>query len=269
MAFKIHLRILEIGAALLAILPLSANAWTNHAYLTFPALGGQPEYRQAVSVEPLDSFLAKEKDKIGEVLKAEEAWALANIKAYPPRPSSLDFLKTKEPDFRLRFLKALRLNPDMKLLLYIMVLPGSPPPAKKPLPWSALSVLAHDFQNKIYVPLDPGEKISALDVLSSASDEPDNGLDIGVWEDNDTPFGKEYGYGKQPFGNPKLSSGTQSPFHMGFYHESSIVYKAASYVQRTFPEQRAHLYHSLAKLAFQTGHPYWGYRFAEIGRAHV
>ena len=219
--------------------------------------------------EPLESFLAKEKDKIGELLKAEEAWAVSNVKAYPPLPSALDFLKSKEPDFRLRFLKALRLNPEMKLPLYLMVLPGSPVPSKQPIPRLALSVLKHDFQNMIYVPLNPGEKISALEVLATASDEPDNGLDIGVWEDNDTSFGKEYGYGKQPFGNPKLDYGTQAPFHMGFYHESSIVYKAAPSFQKAFPEQRAHLFHSLAKLAFQTGHPYWGYRFAGWGLHYV
>jgi hypothetical protein len=247
------------------VMPFSAQAWNNHTYLTYPIFQSQPEYQEMVVAETLDCFLAKEKEKIGTLLKAEESWALANIKAYPACPPDLDFSASKESDLRLRFLKALRLNPGMKLPLFVMLLPGSPIPAKKPLPWSALSVLANDFQNMVYVPLDPGEKISALDVLSTASDEADNGLDIGLWEDNETSFGKEYSYGKQPFGNPKLSSGTQAPFHMGFYHESKIIYKAAPYVQKAFPEQRVHLYQSLAKLAFQTGHPYWGYRFAGWG----
>jgi hypothetical protein len=265
MSFKILCRILVVTLGILMIFNFPSQAWTNHTFLTYPALQTLSEYQEQVTAEPLESFLAKEKDKIGELLKGEEAWAVSKVRAYPPLPSALDFLKSKESDFRLRFLKALRLNPEMKLPLYIMVLPGNPVPAKQPIPRLALSVLKHDFQNMIYVPLNPAEKISALDVLATAADEPDNGLDIGLWEDNNTPFGNEYGYGKQPFGNPKLSSGTQAPFHMGFYHESSIVYKAASYVQRTFPEQRAHLYHSLAKLAFQTGHPYWGYRFAGWG----
>ena len=121
------------------------------------------------------------------------------------------------------------------------------------------------FRKTLYLQLDPGEKISALEVISSASDEPDYGLDIGLWENNDTPFGKEYGYGKQPFGNPKLDYGTQAPFHMGFYYESKIIYKADPSYQKTFTEQRVHLFRSLAKLAFQTGHPYWGYRFAGWG----
>ena len=265
MPFKIHLRIFGIGAALLAILPLSANAWTNHAYLTTPAIGGQPEYREEISAEPLDSFLLKENVKIGELLKAEEAWAVSNVRAYPPAPRTLDFLSSKEANLRVRFLKALRVNPDLELSLFVMRLPGSPASQNKTLPKSAVSVLSRDFQNNIYVQLEPGEKVSALDVLSTASDEPDYGLDIGLWENNDTPFGKEYGFGKQPFGNPKLDYGTQAPFHMGFYHESGIIYAAAASFKKTFPEQRAHLFHSLAKLALQTGHPYWGYRFAGWG----
>jgi hypothetical protein len=265
MPFKIYLRIFEIGAALLAILPLSANAWTNHAYLTSPALGGQPGYREEVSAEPLESFLLKEKLKIGELLKAEEAWAVSNVRAYPAAPQTLSFLSSKETNLRVRFLKALRVNPDLGMLLFVMRLPGDPPAKNKTLPKSAVSVLSRDFQKNIYLQLDPGEKISALEVISSASDEPDYGLDIGLWENNDTPFGKEYGYGKQPFGNPKLDYGTQAPFHMGFYHESGLIYAAAANFKRTFPEQRVHLFHSLAKLALQSGHPYWGYRFAGWG----
>lgn len=253
----------------LTMLPLSSYAWSNHVYLTYSALKGQTDYQVKVAAEPLESFLSKEKDKIGALLKSEEIWAISNVKAYPPMPQSLNFINSKETNLRLRFLKAMRLNPDMKIPLFVMVLPGTPAgtpaPSKKPLPWSAISVLANDFQNMIYIPLTPGEKINALDVVSSASDEPDNGLDIGLWEDNNTPFGKEYGYGKQPFGNPKLSYGTQAPFHMGFYYESKIIYKADPSFQKTFTEQRVHLDRSLAKLAFQTGHPYWGYRFAGWG----
>lgn len=251
--------------ALLAVLPISAQAWSNHAYLTYPAMGGNREYLAEVSAEPLESFLLKEKDKIGELLKAEETWALSNIPAYPATPASLNFLSSQETNLRIRFLKALRLNPNMELPLFVMLLPGSPAPQKEPLPWSALSILKKDSKKLTFIPLQPGEKISALQVLSSASDEPDYGLDIGLWADNDTLFGREYGYGKQPFGNPKLDYGTQAPFHMGFYQESGLVFAAAPSLKKTFPEQRTHLFRSLAKLAFQTGHPYWGYRFAGWG----
>jgi hypothetical protein len=246
-------------------MPFPAKGWNNHTYMVYPIFKGQSEYQEMVAAEPLEDFLAKEKEKIGALLKAEENRAMAQVKAYPACPPGLGFSSSKESDLRLRFLKAMRLNPDMKLPLFVMLLPGSPPSVKKPLPWSVISVLPNNFENMVYMPLQAGEKVSVLDVLATAADEPDNGLDIGLWEDNETSFGKEYLYGKQPFGNPTLDYGTQAPFHMGFYHESGIVYKAASSFQKTFPEQRAHLFHSLAKLAFETGHPYWGYRFAGWG----
>ncbi len=88
------------------------------------------------------------------------------------------------------------------------------------------------------------------------------GLDIGIWEDNGTDYGRQYGFGKQPFGNPALEFSSQAPMHMGFFHEQWIVYKAAPFLLRTYPEYRIHLYQSLARHALRSGHAYWGWRFA-------
>jgi hypothetical protein len=104
------------------MLPVSSHAWKNHTYLTYPAIKGQPEAQAKVAAEPLELFLFKEKDRIGEVLRGEESWAIANVNAYPAAPHSLDFIDSKEPDLRLRFLTPLRIRPDMKLPLFIMVL---------------------------------------------------------------------------------------------------------------------------------------------------
>ena len=49
---------------------------------------------------------------------------------------------------------------------------------------------------------------------------------------------------------------------MGFFHEAAIVYKAAPFLKRTYPEYRIHLWQTLAVHAFRSGHPYWGWRFA-------
>ncbi len=245
--------------------PQSVRGWSTHVYLTYPVFDAQPVSLEWVAAEPLENFLSQQKDRINQLIQAEELWAKEQVKGYRTGPKDWDLTSVGEDQLKAKFLKALRLNPDLKLPLYLMVLPGRPVPEKKPLPWAAVSVLPHDFQKRIYVPLEPGEKIKALDVLASASDEPDNGLDIGLWEDNDTPFGKRYGYGKQPFGNPRLDYGTQAPFHMGFFHESEIVYKAAPSFRVSYVEQRIHLFRSLARLAFETGHPYWGYRFAGWG----
>ena len=114
----------------------------------------------------------------------------------------------------------------------------------------------------MFLQLRAGESVAPLDVVASATSEPDYGMDIGLWENNGTAYGKVYGFGKQPFGNPALEFASQAPFHMGFFHEAAIVYKAAGFLRRTYPEYRIHLWQSLAAYALQTGHPYWGWRFA-------
>jgi hypothetical protein len=47
------------------------------------------------------------------------------------------------------------------------------------------------------------------------------------------------------------------------------VYAAAGFLQRSWPDWRAYQYLGLARLAFATGHPYWGYRFLGWGVHHV
>jgi hypothetical protein len=52
---------------------------------------------------------------------------------------------------------------------------------------------------------------------------------------------------------------------MGFYHEAKIIYFLAGFLKKTYPEYRIHLYKKLSELAFQSGHPYWGWRFMGWG----
>jgi hypothetical protein len=117
-------------------------------------------------------------------------------------------------------------------------------------------------KEQIFTSTPAGSEVSALDVISSASDEPDYGLDIGLWEDSGTAYGVHYAFGSQPFGNPKLENTSQAPFHMGFFHESRLLYTAAPYIRHTYCLYRIHLYAALSRHAFATGHPYWGWRFA-------
>jgi len=135
----------------------------------------------------------------------------------------------------------------------------------------AVTTAEHSEPSRLdrFVALHEGEEVPVLDVIASASDEPDYGFDIGVWSDNATSYGATYGFGKQPFGNPKISFASQAPMHMGFFHEAGVVYMAASFLRRTFPEYRAHLWRSLAAEAFRSGHPYWGWRFAGWGLHYV
>lgn len=106
--------------------------------------------------------------------------------------------------------------------------------------------------------------VAPLAVLASASDEPDYGMDLNLWEDSPSDWGPGYGFGKIPFGNPNLDFSTQAPFHMGYYHEAPVIYMAAGFLKRTYPMLRIHQYAGLSELAFRTGHPYWGWRFAGL-----
>jgi hypothetical protein len=48
-----------------------------------------------------------------------------------------------------------------------------------------------------------------------------------------------------------------------------VVYAAAGFLQRSWPDWRAYQYMGLARLAFASGHPYWGYRFLGWGLHHI
>jgi hypothetical protein len=230
-------------------------------------LAAMPEIQAApaIGVESLDAFLAAEARGLEQLLRREEAWARANVPQYPARPDALAFRAGGTPaELRQRFIAALRINPEMKLNLFVQARPGENAPGKAALPWTEVTTRrrASTAQASVFLQLREGDRVAVLDVVASATDEPDYGMDIGLWDDNGTPYGKAYGFGKQPFGNPALEFASQAPFHMGFFHESDLVYKAAGFLRRTYPEYRIHLWQSLAAYGLQTAHPYWGWRFA-------
>ena len=260
--------------SLLALLVLSAGqalAWSNHSFAAYRAFDAIPEVAQAapVVVEPLEVFLKDQESAIERLLASQDQWAKANLEVYPPLPAALSFRANPargDEARRLAFLTALRVAPNSRLALYIQPDPWSPaPPTSRLLPHSSVNTLP-EVANSTYrfVGLKAGDQVTPLGVLASASDEPDYGLDINLWEDSPSDWGKVYGFGTLPFGNPALNFSTQAPFHMGFYHEDKVIYLAAAFIKRTFPLLRIHQYTGLAALAFRTGHPYWGWRFTGL-----
>ena len=163
-----------------------------------------------------------------------------------------------------RFVAATRISPRARFALYLQLAPGDERHGRLPLPAAAVTTFEHSESSRLdrFVALLEGEPVPVIDVIASASDEPDYGLDIGLWSDDATSFGATYGLGKQPFGNPAVAFSSQGPMHMGFFHESSILYAAAPFLRRSFPEYRVHLWRAMAAEAFRSGHPYWGWRFA-------
>lgn len=255
-------------ALLLAAPPVFA--WGNHSIPTYRALEQMPELASAASVaaEPLEAFLREEETTIEVLLASQEAWAVANLEKYPVRPAALAFQAHPERTDEARrraFLMALRVAPNSKFALYIQPDPQLHALIGNRLPYSAVNTLPEPpHWGSRFVGLKPGDHVAPLAVIASASDEPDYGLDINLWEDSPSEWGKVYGFGPLPFGNPALNDSTQAPFHMGFFHEDRLLYLAAPFIKRTFPLLRSYQYGTLAALAFRTGHPYWGWRFAGL-----
>ena len=253
--------------ALLAAGP--AAAWSNHALATRPALASLTGLAASapVEVERIEDFLAAQGQALREVLDDHERWARANLPHYPPRPDALRF----EPgnaidaaDLRRRFLAALRVAPETRMAPFLQRLPGAPADDRPVLPAAEVTTLRGDrvVAQSQYLRLAQGDRVSPIDVLATASDEPDYGMDLGLWADSGTGHGRAYGFGPQPFGNPALAFSSQAPIHMGFWHESPIVFAAAPFLKRALPEYRISLFTALARHALRTGHGYWGWRFA-------
>ena len=257
--------------AVILISPTGLMAWSEHPLVTYPVIAAMPDVADApaVEVESLGAFLRAEGPKIEKRLAEEETWAKKNLVWYPPLPEPLVFKASGNPDnLGERFCQAIRINPRVKFPLYLQLLPENPSEEKPALHPTGISFLGDlsDWEKTRFASLNNGERVKPLDVVVSATDEPDLlGLDIGLFEDNATDFGKRYGFGLQPFGNPNLEYGSQAPFHMGFYHESGIMYFFAGFLKKSLPEARIHLYKGLAALAFESGHPYWGWRFTGLG----
>ena len=257
-----------VGASLVAD---TAFSWSNHALCTWAALSVLPELttRAPVKVETLSAFLGADPAGLAEVLRTEEAWARGHVPTYPPRPEALAFRAEAVPAEQgvARFLAAVRVNPSARLALYLQLPPGQAPGTRPVLAEADVTVMKTDEAARLntFVALRPGDLVAVIDVLASATDEPDYGLDYGLWDNSGTAHGAVYGFGKQPFGNPAVEWSSQGPMHLGYFHEAAIVYKAAPFLQRAYPEYRIHLWRSLAAFALRTGHDYWGWRFAGWG----
>jgi len=130
------------------------------------------------------------------------------------------------------------------------------------LPVKAAAIGEARVPTGAFVSLAPGAEVTALEVVETACDEPDYGMDFDLYDDNGTAWGARYGFGAQPWGNPKLSYGTQAPFHMSFDNEPGILHALAKWTTRSNSGYRIDLYSALARFAFDSGHEYWGWRFA-------
>lgn len=208
---KLLLRCLLLGAW---VVSPSLWAWSNHTVGSYLALRELAAIREApeVEVEPLEAFLAAERGGLAALLDEQEAYARAHIGNYPARPDALRFAAEGEAgDLRQAFLAALRVNPEIRLALALQPLPGQDQPQRPHLKPQEVLV----FQNLSpwtawrFIRLEPGERVAPLAVLATAADEPDYGHDINLFSDNPGEAGQRYGFGTQPFGDPRFEFETR------------------------------------------------------------
>ena len=263
---------------------IAMQAWATglQAPASYRALEPLSELRQAPAavVESLDSFLRDQEKTLEALLASQEAWAMANSEGYKPLPDAQAFVANPQRDDESRkqaFIAALRIAPDSKFALFLDAnLPTSASPARTgSTPLAANEVLtAAALANtplppQHFIALHVGDSVSPLDVVSTATDEPDYGLDLFLWDDS--PHGAPHPaeWGAQPYGNPASASASRWPFVAGYFHENAMLYKVAPWAKRSVVTVRFYQYASLAALALRTGHDYWGWRFAGMALHYV
>ncbi|KII33125.1 phospholipase [Pseudomonas fluorescens] len=251
----------------------SAWGWSNHTVGSYLALQELPALRDApqVEVETLERFLTEQYPAVLALLEQQETFAREHFAQYPPRPDNLKLPVVPSDNLRHDFLTALRINPEIHLAMVIQPLPGKDLPEREHLQANQVMVeqTLSPWNRQRFIVIAEHEKVAPLAVLASAADEPDYGHDINLFSDNPGNVGAIYGFGAQPFGDARFQYSSQAPFHMGFFHESAVVYAAAGFLERSWPDWRAYQYMGLARLAFASGHPYWGYRFLGWGLHHI
>lgn len=250
-----------------------AGAWSNHSVGSYLALRDLPALREApeVAVESLEQFVSEQYPGLVALLDEQENFARKHFPDYPPRPDNLRLAPQPGADLRRDLLMALRVNPQIHLAQVIQPMPGEDLAGRPQLKATEVMVeqTLSPWNRQRFIQLQSGQTVAPLAVLATAADEPDYGHDINLFSDNPGAVGALYGFGVQSFGDARFQYSSQAPFHMGFFHESAVVYVAAPFLLRNWPDWRAYQYFGLARFAFANGHPYWGYRFLGWGMHYL
>ena len=220
-------------------------SWNTHYILTRVALkrADLAKLNEKVAVVGLEDFLSSVQEELREIV--HRYWCLIATKSgLAERRRELP----KEVGTESDFLESMRLNPDVPLH-YVRAL----------TPEEVSLHVPHDQTREgppgnSYVPTFSGETMSAMEVLSTFSDEPDWGMDQDLF------LIEKYGYGPPPYGSASGMS-SQAPFHMAFLHENSLMTTVVPRVRTNFMAERFQAFVSLARLAFRKGIEYWGWRF--------
>lgn len=220
-------------------------SWNTHALLTRAALHSErlSLLDSRFPVVRLEDFLVQARGHLQLVVKWY--WGLLGRKSGIPSPA---WEPPPEIADEESFIRAFRLNPCMQFH-YIKVLQANEVPRETP----------HDPSREgppggAYMETGCDGSLRGRDVLEAYSDEPDWGMDQDLFAISD------YGYGPCPFGPPTGPS-SQAPFHMALLNENPLLTAVVPRLKRTFVEERIRVFFALARLAFNRGIHYWGWRF--------
>ncbi|WP_232225670.1 phospholipase C/P1 nuclease family protein [Leptospira broomii] len=250
-------------SALIMLLSFPVFPWGSH-YLIMDRVLEHKSVSYAneeVPVEELETFVSAEAKGLKGVFDDYFTW-LKNrgSKRFLSYEFNIDAAR-KSP--LAEFLRAARLRPAHKFYSVRRLLPGET--AKYNL---VNSFLVYPYLEKREMDRYSFEniktrKVSIRSILTTFVDEPDWGMDHELWNV------VEYGYGKQPFGNPKGES-SKAPFHMYFQHENFFVSKfAPEMTSGSMLPDRVELFRRLSEFAGKTNHPFWKYRFAAWASHYV
>jgi hypothetical protein len=256
-------------------------AWEDHAKLTSIVLDQWSKNNKPISVyleqsvkpETLSAFLEATKTTLPSRLLEIESWAHENEQGYQSIPENILYQPLRADcgsDIESCFRKSLRINLDVPL---------------PPVIFDSLNRYSHslgfvDVANPrlilpAYIPvtfnirdfklIPANAKIRIADIIATASMQPDFGFDTFLYENNGTSFGKIYGFGTQPMGNPAFPFQSQVLFHMSAYHEDARIVALIPRLKENYPEYRSFLYLKLSRFAAETNHPYWSAVFLGWG----
>ncbi len=222
-----------------------AMSWNTHAILTRAALSSfeEPRMAEEIRVTPLVRFLSRVTTELPRLV--EWYWdLLAKKTGITQKTAKVPGRIITEPEF----FAALRLNPHQSLSMVRTLRPDEIAPDSP-----------HDHSRygpprNVYAETHVNKSITAAEVLATFSDEPDWGMDQDLF-----PI-KEYRYGRAAFGL-KTGKSSQALFHMAFLHEPKWFLALLPGYRQSMMEERVRMYFALAKLAFEKGVDYWGWRF--------
>lgn len=228
------------------------HAWGTHYLITRQIMqhdSVQDKVNEKVKAVEIETFIKDTKDKLPKVFDDYYAWLKqAEKKRFKPQTFNPD-----NPTL-VEFLKAARLNPDTKFPLVNRLAPGEKISGKQIPGFKVSKWLAWDKKFQSFEIIS-GKNVTGASVLATFVDEPDWGLDHELW------VYENYGYGEQPYGEPKGES-SKAPFHMQFLNENFLVRTFAPKFLEGMVEERMELFGRLSKVAYENGHKYWAYRFA-------